>query len=90
MKIKIIIVIIAATTLTSCAYIFNGLVFPHQCKKCEVIDKFTNTSVWSDEGCGSGITNVEENAKVQAYDLNQGSFENRYEVRCTTWTDTAK
>jgi hypothetical protein len=86
MKIKILIIILSATLFSSCAYIFNGLVFPNQCKKCMVIDKFTNEVVWSDEGCGSAVTGLEEDAKVKAYDMNAGSFTARYEVSCDTWT----
>lgn len=86
-KLIVLTVVIIAVALTSCAYLFNAIVFPRQCKKCEIIDAFTNQSVWSDEGCGGEITNLEENAKAQAYDMNQGSIVNRYEVNCTTWTN---
>ncbi len=90
MRIKVIIVVcfMVALLFTSCAWLFNGLVLPNQCKKCKVIDKFTNDVVWSDEGCGSAMTHLEENAKVQAYDLNAQSAVARYEVSCDTWTDS--
>ena len=81
-----IVVFILASTFTSCAYLFNAIVLPRQFEKCEIIDTFLNQSVWSDEGCGGEITNLEKNAKADAYDRNQGSFVNRYEVNCTTWT----
>jgi hypothetical protein len=88
MKIKILIIILASTLLSSCAYLFNGLVLPNECKKCKIIDKFTNESVWSDEGCGSAMTHLEEDAKVKAYDMNAASYMERYEVSCDTWTDS--
>ena len=69
---------------------FNAIVLTKQYKKCEITDKYFNSVVWSDKGCGGGITNLEEDAKVKAYDMNQGSSQNRYEVNCTTWRDTSR
>ena len=85
----IVYTVIIATIFTSCAYLFNAIVLPKQCKKCDIIDTFTNQVVSSDEGCGGGMTNIEENSKVKAYDMNVGNSQIRYEVNCTTWRDTS-
>jgi hypothetical protein len=86
-KFIVIIMILSAMLFTSCAWLFNGIVFPHQCKKCQVVDKVTNEVVWSDEGCGAAVTNLEDNAKVQAYNLNSTGTYERYEVVCDTYTE---
>lgn len=73
--------------LTSCGQIFNAVVVPSQCKKCELIDLNTGRVVWSDEGCGGGITNLNKNCKVQAYERSRsgvGSLCN-LECNCETW-----
>jgi hypothetical protein len=85
---KILIIVLLITLFSGCANIFNGLVLPKQCKKCEVIDNYTNESVWSTEGCGSANTKLEEDAKIKAYDMNEAVSSFRYQVRCVTWKDT--
>ncbi|MBI5541146.1 MAG: hypothetical protein HY951_13855 [Bacteroidia bacterium] len=87
MKINILISVVIVFLLSSCAYLFNGIVFPNRCMKCEITDKFFNTVIWTDEGCGSEVTHMEDDAKIKAYDMNQGSIDNRYEVSCNTWNN---
>ena len=77
--------LIFSLILVSCANIFNGMVLPNQCKKCEVINTLTQEVLFSNEGCGSENTHLEEEAKIAAYD--QSRFGNlcNLEVICTTW-----
>ena len=71
----------------SCANIFNGVVLPNSCKRCEVINSYTQQVVWDTEGCGSENTRLEEKAKEKAYDLSrQGGDLCDLEVRCEEWT----
>jgi hypothetical protein len=88
LKTRFILTVFAFFIFASCANIFNGIVLPKQCKKCEVIDSYTNESVWSTEGCGSANTKLEEDAKIKAYDMNEAVSSFRYQVRCVTWKDT--
>ena len=85
MKKTYLISIICFVLLTACANMFNGVVFPNQCKKCEVINKLNNEVLYSDEGCGSDNTKLEEEAKIEAYNLSRFSSLCDLEVSCTTW-----
>ena len=83
-KIHIIGVIILLFLL-SCANIFNGVVLTNHCKKCEVLNSHTNEVLFTNEGCGSENTNLEEEAKIEAYDLSRYGNICNLEVVCTTW-----
>jgi hypothetical protein len=86
MKTKVILSIGLACLLYSCANMFNGMVLPNQCKKCEVINRITNEVLFTNEGCGSENTNLEENAKIEAYDLSRGAYNLcDLEVVCESW-----
>ncbi len=72
--------------LYSCANIFNGLVLPNQCKKCELINNATGEVLFTNEGCGSDNTHLEEEAQVKAYEMSRGYYNLcDLEVRCETW-----
>lgn len=64
---------------------FNGMVLPNQCKKCEVIEIATGQIVHVEEGCGSENVRLDEKAKVKAYDLNTSSNGYNYTVECNSW-----
>ena len=86
MKKMYLIVLICFIGLYSCANIFNGLVLPNQCKKCEVVNTLTGEVLFTNQGCGSENTHLEEDAKIEAFD--QSRFGNdlcNLEVNCTTW-----
>ncbi len=71
---------------TSCANMFNGVVLPNQCKKCDVINRLTNETLFSNEGCGSENTRLEEEAKIEAYNLSRTGYNLcDLEVVCESW-----
>lgn len=82
---KNLTIIFIGLTLTSCASMFNGAVMPNQCKRCEVINKFTNEVLSTFEGCGSENTRLEEQAKESAYDLSRNGNLCNLEVVCQQW-----
>ena len=85
---KIIAIVALPFLMSSCSSIFNGLVAPNQCQKCDVVNKLNNEVLWSIDGCGSENTNLEEQAKVKAYDLSHDFFNPNMcdlEVRCVSW-----
>ena len=63
----------------------NGILFPNRCKKCEVIDRSTGRVLLTEQGCGSANTQLEEKAKVQAFDLGQGSGNCNLQVICSSY-----
>ena len=86
MKIKVIIAVLIIAVSVSCASMFNGVVLPNQCKRCAVIVKMTNDTIFKNEGCGSENTRLEEDAKVQAYDLSRNSYNMcDLELVCESW-----
>lgn len=86
MKAKLLLFIAIAALFYSCANMFNGMVLPNQCKKCDVINRITNEVLFSNEGCGSENTNLEENAKVEAYELSRNGYNLcDLEVVCESW-----
>ncbi len=64
---------------------FNGAVLPNQCKKCEVINQLNKEILFSNEGCGSENTKLEEAAKIEAYNLSRYANLCDLEVSCITW-----
>jgi hypothetical protein len=46
-----------------------GLILPNQCKKCELINKQNGDVLFTNEGCGSENTHLEEEAQVKAYEM---------------------
>ena len=81
-----LILIISFISLYSCANMFNGMVLPNQCKKCELIDKQTGSVLFTNEGCGSNNTNLEDEAQLKAFEMSRG-YHNLcdLDVECTTW-----
>ena len=73
--------------MVSCTALFNGVAFPNQCKKCVVVNRNSGAVVHTEEGCGSSNVNLEENAKVYAYDLNARAGSLRFAVECQSWRD---
>ncbi|MBL4593111.1 MAG: hypothetical protein JKX68_04750 [Flavobacteriales bacterium] len=71
--------------LYSCANIFNGLVLPNQCKKCELVNTLTDEVLFTNEGCGSDNTGLEDEAKIEAYDQSRYGNLCDLEIKCTTW-----
>ncbi len=83
---KLIVIIAASLLLFSCANIFNSIVFPNQCQKCEVINTQTGEVLFANEGCGGDNTKLEDEAKIKAFDLSSGSFGIcDLEVKCKMW-----
>ncbi len=82
------VILICFISLYSCANIFNGLVLPNQCKKCELINKQNGEILFTNEGCGSDNTHLEEEAQIKAYEMSR-NFYNLcdLEVNCTTWKE---
>ncbi len=86
MKFKVLIAFALLAILYSCASMFNGVVLPNQCKKCDVINRMTNEVLFSNEGCGSENTRLEEEAKIQAYDMSRTGYNLcDLEVVCESW-----
>lgn len=86
MKTKVAIAIILVAVLYSCASMFNGVVLPNQCKKCAVINRINNETIFNNEGCGSENTRLEEDAKIQAYELSRNGYNLcDLEVVCESW-----
>jgi len=71
--------------LVSCSNIFNAIVVPNQCQKCQVIDLLTNEVVFENEGCGGANVRLEEEAKEKAYDLSRGGDLCSLHVICESW-----
>ena len=83
---KILLFSMFTIILSSCASMFQGVVFPDQCKKCEIVNLQTNEVLFVDEGCGSDNTYIERDAKIRAYELSREGFDLcDLEVQCTTW-----
>ncbi|MGB0391821.1 MAG: hypothetical protein ACPGRC_09495 [Salibacteraceae bacterium] len=57
-----IIFLIFTFGFTSCANVFQAVVFPNQCKKCVVYQN--GKIVYEIEGCGANNVRLEETAKV--------------------------
>ena len=85
MKKIYLIILICSIGLYSCANLFNAIVLPNQCKKCELVNNLTGEILFTTEGCGSENTRLEEEAKIEAY--NQSRYGNicDLEVNCITW-----
>lgn len=65
---KVFLISSIAVGLASCAYMARSVIAPNSCKKCEVIDNNTGSVVWTEDECGGGVANMEQRAKVEAYD----------------------
>ncbi len=84
----VIITFVVMLFLTGCEAIFHGLVTPNRCKGCEVVNQRTGEVVWQDQGCGGGKANIEDNAKIEAYEYNsEQSTGCVYKVECETWKE---
>ena len=70
---------------SSCAYVFNALVFPNQCTRCTVVDHFGEI-IYDSQECGGANVNLELEAKASAYDLSRNSSLCQYTVVCESWT----
>lgn len=83
---RLFLLIMISFLMSSCAQIFNGVVLPNQCKRCELINLENNEVLFENEGCGSENTKLEEEAQIKAYEFSR-SFYNicNLEVRCETW-----
>ena len=83
---KIVLTLLAAGSLYSCAQLFNGAVLPNQCKRCELVNLQTNEVLFENQGCGSENTKLEEEAQLQAYQMSRyGNNLCDLEVRCESW-----
>jgi len=63
---------------------FNSIVFPNQCQRCMVLDVYGEV-VFENEGCGGSNTNLEEEAKIAAYDWSRSGDLCEYTVTCESW-----
>ena len=81
------IIVLAIIIFCSCASIFNGVVLPNQCKKCELINTQNGEVLFTNEGCGSENTRLEEEAQIKAYEMSHDGFHDlcELEVKCTSW-----
>ena len=82
---EIVFISLAALMTASCSNIFNSIVIPNQCKKCEVIDKYSREVLFKNEGCGGSNVRLEEDAKVAAYTMSRNGSICNVEVRCEIW-----
>lgn len=86
MKMKVTLWACSSIFLYSCANVFNGVVLPNQCKKCEVINRLNNEVLFSNEGCGSENTRLEEDAILKAYEFSRNGYSFcDLEVVCESW-----
>ena len=81
---KLVLILVSATLLSSCANIAKGVVTPNQCKKCEVFNTQTGEVLGTYEGCGSENVRLEEKAKVAAFEIMKGG-NCTIDVRCETY-----
>ncbi len=65
------------------------MIFPNQCTHCMVIDHFGEIK-YDFQECGGSNMNLEESAKVAAYDLSRESDLCQYTVNCESWTQLAE
>ena len=82
---KIVLISLVALLAASCSNIFNAIVIPNQCQKCEVINTYSQEVLFENEGCGGSNVRLEEEAKVAAYDMSRNGSICNVEVRCETW-----
>jgi hypothetical protein len=78
-KLKLTLSIIGLFAASSCGYMARSIFTPNQCQRCEVLHR-DGTVIWSEEECGGGIYNMEDRAKVEAYDRGCD-----YSIRCNTY-----
>jgi len=81
------ILLIAALGFSSCANIFNGVVMPNQCKKCELFNSYTGEKVWEVEGCGAKNTKLERQCREKAWELSRGKNLCDFDYKCKTWRE---
>jgi hypothetical protein len=63
----------------------NAMINPNLCTRCMVIDHFGEI-IYEFQECGGSNMNLEESAKVAAYDLSRESDLCQYTVTCESWT----
>lgn len=81
-----ILFIIPVLSLSACSYLFSAAVYPDRCEKCEVIDQQTSQVLYTEEGCAGDAANVEDRAKVKAFDLSRSGYSLcNLQVRCTSY-----
>jgi len=80
----IFIVTIMACPL-SCKFIMNEAIFTNRCERWEVVDKSTGQILWEKEGCGGDITNLKQQARVEALNQYESEYGNRFEIRSVSW-----
>jgi len=84
-KFTLVLFLTITFIFSGCANIFNGVVLPNQCKKCELYNAYTNEKIWEIEGCGSENTRLEEKVKEKAWELSRGKSLCDFEYNCKTW-----
>lgn len=67
MKKVVPLLLLGALLSTSCEFLVTEIVTPNQCKRCKVLDVFSEV-VWSDDECGGYRVNLETECKAAAYD----------------------
>lgn len=82
---KFFLSVLVCILFSSCAFMFNSVVFPNQCQRCQVIDSYSGTILYEEEGCGGENVNMEDKAKVKAYELSRGGNMCDLDVVCETW-----
>lgn len=85
MKFKIAITMLTAALITSCASMFNSMVFPNQCQKCAVVDTTYGDTLSVFEGCGGENTKLDEAAMISAYQYIKSTGNCNIEVQCHSW-----
>ena len=84
---RLTLLLMGILIMVSCENVFKEILFPSSCKRCDVVNENSSKVYSSEEGCGGGNVDIEDRAKVTAYDLNAGYRETRYFVRCETWEE---
>ena len=82
---KLLFILVTALVVVSCSNVFNAIVVPNQCKRCQVVDSYSKEVLFENEGCGGANVRLEEEAKVAAYDQSRNGSLCDLEVSCETW-----
>ncbi len=82
---KSFLVMLSACLFLSCDVMFNAMVFPNSCQRCDVLDG-NNMLLETFQGCGGENTNLEQKAKAYAFDVMDDDQRCDVYVECESWT----
>lgn len=82
---KIALFCLLVSSFYSCSQMINGVLFPNQCKRCELFDTSTNEVLFVLQGCGSKNTDIESKCKEEAWELSRVGNACNIDMRCDSW-----